>query len=819
MQKGTIDGQSGKTGKLAPVSVGRPEQAGIHGPGGFRLSLVLPAWNEQESIEQAVKEAVAALSAVASDYEIIVVDDGSGDHTAEIVKLQAATNPRVRLIRHPVNRGYGAALRTGFQAARFELVAFTDADCQFDLHELEYMLPLTERYDITCGYRIDRQDPARRRFFSWGFNVLVKLLLGSAVHDVDCALKIFRREAVQQILPDCNNFFANTEMLTRAAQQDLSVVEVGVHHRSRSAGESKVSLRDIPRTLATLLPFWWSRVLFPARPANPARLGATFWLCLLALAALAGTVLFTHLSYPLVEPDEARYADIGREMLRDGDWLLPHLNYVPHCDKPPLLHWLTASSLGLFGVHPWAARLVPALSAFLTILATFVFAARAVGLRAGFLAGLALALMAGFVQAGRFVLTDGVLLGWEALALFTAYEAVRGRRLRTGWWMASAVCGALAVLAKGPIALVLVAVPVVACTWLDRDRPRLRLRHWLAYGGLVLCLAAPWFVAVSVRHPEFAREFFLEHHLLRFFGPDYHAEPWWFYVPVLLVACLPWSLLLLPWAGFVFSRSPAHGRLRPPAVGFFLLWAGWCVLFFSLSRGKLPTYILPACPALAVLVGWYLDLALFRAMDLPAFRAVRLRVPRATVAVLAAVWLGAAVWLWSAGLLHGTGGCAGAVIASGVCLAVVAGAFILRPRMPARLGWCLCAGAAFAVILAVCHGIVPAWAARRSPLARVDRLLDSPGLGVVTHGEEWGSVAFRFDRAKDYFPVTESVPGRVQGFVAAHARCLVLGKDVLDLSLVRQFLPPGKEVARIIASGKARAFLVQDAGRSSAPRK
>jgi dolichol-phosphate mannosyltransferase len=232
-----------------------------------RLSLVIPAWNEEESIEQAIGEAVAALTALVRDYEIIVVDDGSTDRTAELVRTHAAANPRIRLVQHPRNRGYGAALRTGFQEAKFELVSFTDADCQFDLRELEAMLPLSRRFDIVSGYRIGRQDPALRRFLSWGYNTLVGLLLGSSVHDIDCALKVFRRDRLARILPESDNYFANTEMLARARMEGLSVGEVGVHHRERVGGQSKVSLCDVPRTLAVLLPFWWSQVLFAGRRA------------------------------------------------------------------------------------------------------------------------------------------------------------------------------------------------------------------------------------------------------------------------------------------------------------------------------------------------------------------------------------------------------------------------------------------------------------------------------------------------------------------------------------------------------------------------
>jgi glycosyltransferase involved in cell wall biosynthesis len=243
---------------------------------GFRLSLVLPAWNEAQTIQQAIREADAALSALTEDYEIIVVDDGSSDETSTIVQGEAAGNRHVRLLRHEGNRGYGAALRSGFQAAMLELVAFTDADCQFNLSELRSMLPLTQQYDVTCGYRIGRQEGKLRKFLSWSYNRLIKVLLGNPLRDIDCALKVFHRQQLQAILPASNNFFVNTEMIARARLQGLSMVEIGVHHRPRAAGQSKVSLLDVPRTLGSLLPFWWSIRVRPwlasgARPRHPQR--------------------------------------------------------------------------------------------------------------------------------------------------------------------------------------------------------------------------------------------------------------------------------------------------------------------------------------------------------------------------------------------------------------------------------------------------------------------------------------------------------------------------------------------------------------------
>ncbi len=170
-------------------------------------------------------------------------------------------SPHARLLRHPQNRGYGAALRTGFEAATANLIAFTDADCQFDLLDLGPMAKLAERVPIVAGYRHNRQDSRRRCFYSKGYNLLTRTLLGTRVRDCDCALKVFRREALIKLLPNARGFFVNAEMLTRARLLRLDVEEMPVAHRPRLGGESKVSLLEIPRTLRTMLEFWWNEVV------------------------------------------------------------------------------------------------------------------------------------------------------------------------------------------------------------------------------------------------------------------------------------------------------------------------------------------------------------------------------------------------------------------------------------------------------------------------------------------------------------------------------------------------------------------------------
>jgi dolichol-phosphate mannosyltransferase len=244
-----------------------------------QLSLVIPAFNEADVIARAVIEAEQALAGMFDRFEILVVDDGSSDRTvAEVQRIQSVAL-HTRLIQHGVNGGYGAALRSGFEVASSELVAFTDADCQFDLRDLNEMVALTEQFPIVAGYRLNRQDAWRRRFLSRGYNLLARTLLDTRVRDIDCALKVFRREVLANLLPESRGFFVNTEMLMRSRQLGYEVIEMPVTHRPRLGGTSKVSLREVPRTMRTLLAFWWKNLgvrrsqpvtVLQARVATPA---------------------------------------------------------------------------------------------------------------------------------------------------------------------------------------------------------------------------------------------------------------------------------------------------------------------------------------------------------------------------------------------------------------------------------------------------------------------------------------------------------------------------------------------------------------------
>lgn len=361
----------------------------------------------------------------------------------------------------------------------------------------------------------------------------------------------------------------------------------------------------LPRSLWAYPPLIWSRVLFSGREAVPGRWS---WPAFLFFVFVPASVLYPCLSFYLFEPDEGRYAQIPREMLARGDWIVPVLQGQPYVDKPPLFYWLVMVSYSIFGVHDWAARLVPALAVHGTILVTYLLGRRTLGNRPAFWGALVLALAPGFTAIGRLLILDGVLTFFVALAVFSAFEAIRGAPFQKSWWILSAVVCGLGILTKGPVALVLVLPPVWLYQWLTRSSEGLRpsARHSALFIAIALAVSLPWYGLVTIRLPDFARHFLWEHNVVRFFAPFDHLRSVWFYVPLLAVGFLPATFLAWSFLRFLFSTSDNIRELRSPSFGFMLLAGGWGVLFFSLSGCKLPTYILPAMPFLALALGYFL---------------------------------------------------------------------------------------------------------------------------------------------------------------------------------------------------------------------
>jgi glycosyltransferase involved in cell wall biosynthesis len=201
------------------------------------LTVVLPCLDEEANVEPAVGEALAAAEACASAVEVIVVDDGSRDATRARAERLAERDDRVRVIVHEDNRGYGAAVRSGIDAARMPWILLTDGDRQFDLRELREFLPLAAGHELVAGYRLDRQDGLGRRLAGRAWSRLMRRTFGFGVLDVDCAFKLLRASAVQRLELSSDGAMVSAELLARGVRDGWRIAELGVHHRPRVAGE------------------------------------------------------------------------------------------------------------------------------------------------------------------------------------------------------------------------------------------------------------------------------------------------------------------------------------------------------------------------------------------------------------------------------------------------------------------------------------------------------------------------------------------------------------------------------------------------------
>ena len=311
--------------------------------------------------------------------------------------------------------------------------------------------------------------------------------------------------------------------------------------------------------------------------------------------------------FGLVGADEPRYAQVAREMLARHDWITPTLNGTPWLEKPPLYYWQAMIAFAIFGVRDWVARVPSAIDASLIVLAVYFFLKK---LRPGFhLEGaLMTASAAGLVGFAHSASTDMPLAAMFSLAMLCWYA----------WWETSTqklLYGfyfflALAFLAKGPIGVLLAGV-VIFLFALAAGKPQLILKTlWLPGGFVFLGVAAPWYIAVQLRNPEFFRVFILEHNLARF-GSDlyHHTQPFWFYLPVVALALVPWVAFVAAAMAEVVRAWWAERRALfetgDALNAFLILWLVIPVVFFSFSRSKLPGYVLPAVPAGPLLVAEY----------------------------------------------------------------------------------------------------------------------------------------------------------------------------------------------------------------------
>ena len=247
---------------LITTSITESETVAIPEPRTHRLpgslSLVLPAYNEQENIRIVVEQALDVLPQYADTFEIIPVNDGSSDRTGAILEELAREDDRVRPVSYKSNKGYGGAVASGFATTRYDYVMFMDADRQFNIKDISMLAPFVGTYDIVAGFRMERSDPLHRRINAEVFNIAVRILFGVHLRDLDCAFKIFRGDQLRSLDLISNGALINCEMQAKLRRQGATLVQVGVHHYPRVAGSSTGgNLKVILKAMRDIMVLWW----------------------------------------------------------------------------------------------------------------------------------------------------------------------------------------------------------------------------------------------------------------------------------------------------------------------------------------------------------------------------------------------------------------------------------------------------------------------------------------------------------------------------------------------------------------------------------
>lgn len=313
------------------------------------LSVFFPCINEEGNLENTVSEAEKVLKKLKIDYEIIIVDDGSGDSTGKIADKLAAENPRIRVIHHPKNQGYGEALKSGFYNARFDTIVYTDGDGQFDFSEITKFLEKISDHDLVIGYRIKRQDSFLRKLFGRGWRLTLFAFFRLTLKDVDCGFKMVSKKVLERIshLKSSRGAMINAELAIKTKKMGFKIAQVGVSHYARISGKpTGANVRVIVKSYVELLKLWWEL-----------KDNKGLFILFLAILLLAAVLRFYKLSeYMTFLGDEGRDAIVVKKMLTQHHFpLIGPPTSVGNIYLGPLYYYMMAAPMILFNLNPASA--------------------------------------------------------------------------------------------------------------------------------------------------------------------------------------------------------------------------------------------------------------------------------------------------------------------------------------------------------------------------------------------------------------------------------------------------------------------------------
>ena len=536
---------------------------------------------------------------------------------------------------------------------------------------------------------------------------------------------------------------------------------------------------EIISAIQSVARLWFSDTMFPAEPASYkssrgkhesprgiVRLGRIAAWSVLLLLTLA--MLGNQISYPLFEPDETRNAQLALNILDSGQWMALQLHGQHYWDKPPLMAWLTATSYKVFGVSETSTR-IPCITLIAAcVFALFYFGKRLVGFRAAWISSMLMLLCCGMPFAGRYLTMDAALTLFATIVGCSVYLGSFSGKFRKHWLIVAGLAAGLGMLAKGPVILVLSVPPILLFSWITGKRVVPTLKSNLYWALPCLLVAGPWFLATLIGTPEFLHYFIWKHHIVRFSAAFAHRQPFWFYIPIILLVMFPASQLFFPLLKFTGTRKPEIRALRTKAHGYLVLFAGWQILFFSCAQSKLPTYIFPAIPAICLLFGSMLDINVFQKLNVSSFRDIWTRYEGQELQPLyrrLPKWFGLNLTGW--------------IVVSSIAIAVflpmwkasvfvmVASALLIgalayistHRRFHPLAAWMAVGGLAFFMSSLIINRLVPAISEHRSILKSVASMKADPNysdLEIVYFARDDFGTRFRLPNAKiTHFPETE----------------------------------------------------------------
>jgi dolichol-phosphate mannosyltransferase len=450
-------------------------------------------------------------------------------------------------------------------------------------------------------------------------------------------------------------------------------------------------------------------------------------------------------------------------------------------------------------VHDWAARLIPALAGIGAVAITAGWAWRTLGFWPALVSGTILALSSRFLYLAGMVSMDGLLCVFVLAGLAAGHLALTDFACRRRWLVLSSLACALGILTKGPVAFLLIVIPLMIQAFLDRRCRFVTKVEACVYLGIVAMVAGPWFILMYWQAPGAAGSFLWLHNVMRYLAPVDHEKPAWFYVPSLLLGMLPWTLLLVPMLSYLAGRSLRMGQRRPMALGAFVLGFAWCVLFFSLSGCKRPAYILPAFPLLALMLGtfvthglpWQRWMHAWRDRPSPVHRFGQRWVQwlTATTALMGLALSVAAAVTGLATVLE-------AILAAGFVGVIGALVLFTPARLPAWTSWSGCVLTVFFVLLLAQTAWLPDYHQRFGLRRQVEisaAFEQEEELPIVSYPKRYDSIPF-YTKRTDFDSYTPADFAQLMHDLSKHGKALVFVRREGALRELQAALPQHLEV-------------------------